>query len=222
MHNHPLLVLGSKNYSSWSLRPWLFLRKLGLEFQELVIHFDEPDYRAQIAALSPSRRVPLLIEAGLAVWDSLAICEYAADRTGRGIPTDRGARAVVRAVAAEMHAGFAALRAECPMNVRARGKRVPQTPQLLADVSRIDALWSDCRTRFGADGPWLFGEFSLADAMFAPVAFRFATYGATLAPASAAYLASVLADPLIEEWRDAAIREGHPLAETDRIGSSSV
>ncbi|HVC00951.1 MAG TPA: glutathione S-transferase family protein [Steroidobacteraceae bacterium] len=219
MSTLPLLVLGSKNYSSWSLRPWLMLRRLGFEFQERVIQFDAPDYREQIAALSASRRVPVLIDDGFAIWDSLAICEYAIDRTGRGLPQDRQARALARAVAAEMHSGFPALRTQCPMNVRAQGKRVPQTPELLADVARIDAIWSDCRARFGGGGGWLFGEFSLADAMFAPVVFRFASYGAALAPASAAYLAHALGDPQMAEWRSAAMREGHPLADTDRLGS---
>lgn len=222
MDRRPLLVLGSRNYSSWSLRPWLLLRKLGVEFQERVIHFDAPDYRDQIAAASPSRRVPLLVEGDFVVWDSLAICEYAVDLTGRGLPRDRKARALARAVAAEMHSGFQALRGECPMNVRARGRSVPQTAQLLADVARIDTLWSDCRARFGRGGNWLFGEFSLADAMFAPVAFRFRTYGAALGGASAAYLAQVLADPVVGEWNEAAEREGHPLPETDRIGAEAA
>lgn len=221
MNNQPLLVLGSKNYSSWSLRPWLFLRKLGIEFQERVIHFDAPDYRDRIAAASPSRRVPFLADGDLVVWDSLAICEYAADLSARGLPKDRKARAVARAVAAEMHSGFQTLRTECPMNVRARGRRVPQTPQLLADIARIDAIWADCRARFGRGGDWLFGEFCLADAMFAPVAFRFRTYGASLSHASAAYLAHVLADPIVGEWNVASEREGHPLPETDRIGAAA-
>ena len=222
MNHEPLLVLGSKNYSSWSLRPWLFLRKLGIEFQERVIHFDAPDYRDRIAAASPSRRVPCLVEGGLVVWDSLAICEYAADFAGRGLPQDRRTRAVARAVAAEMHSGFQSLRGECPMNVRARGRRVPQTPQLLADIARIDAIWADCRARFGQGGDWLFGEFSIADAMFAPVAFRFRTYGASLCRESAAYLAHVLADPMVGEWNEACVREGHPLPETDRIGAAAA
>src|SRR5271167_2496797 len=116
----PLLVLGSKNYSSWSLRPWLFLRKAGFDFREHVIPFDAGDYPAQIAALSPSRRLPLLIAGSAKIWDSLAICEYAAECTGHGLPPNRHARAVARSVAAEMHSGFQSLRNEMPMNVRAR------------------------------------------------------------------------------------------------------
>jgi glutathione S-transferase len=215
----PLLVIGSKNYSSWSLRPWLFLRKVGFEFQERVIHFDAADYRAQIAAYSPSARVPLLIDGHLKIWDSLAICEYAAESTQRGLPKDRAARAIARSVAAEMHSGFQALRNECPMNVRARDRRVPATAQLQSDIARIDALWSDCRARFGKGGGWLFGEFSLADAMFAPVMFRFQTYCADLSPAAAQYLQHGLADPLLHQWHDDAADEGHPLPKDDSLGT---
>jgi glutathione S-transferase len=215
----PLLVIGSKNYSSWSLRPWLFLRKVGFEFQERVIHFDAGDYRAQIAAYSPSARVPLLIDGELKIWDSLAICEYAAESTQRGLPHDRAARAIARSVAAEMHSGFQALRNERPMNVRARDRRVPATAEVQSDIARIDALWSDCRTRFGKGGGWLFGEFSLADAMFAPVMFRFQTYGAALSPAAAQYLQHGLADPLLRQWQDDSADERHPLPKEDSLGT---
>ena len=214
-----LLVLGSKNYSSWSLRPWLFLRKVGFDFREQVIQFDAGDYQAQIAALSPSRRLPLLIAGATKIWDSLAICEYAAERTGRGLPQNRDARAVARSVAAEMHSGFATLRNEMPMNVRAKQRRVAPTVQLVADIARIDAIWAGCRGQFGAGGGWLFGEFSIADAMFAPVAFRFQTFGAELQPASLAYLRHALEDPTMREWQEAAAQEGHPLSDVDRIGS---
>ena len=214
-----ILLIGSKNYSSWSLRPWVFLRKAAFQFTEQIVYFDESDYQAQIAALSPSRRVPLLTDDGLKIWDSLAICEYAAESTGRGLPSDRAARARARSVAAEMHSGFQALRIECPMNVRARDRRVPRTPELQADVARIDAIWSGCREEHGGAGRWLFGDFSIADAMFAPVFFRFQTYGAALSQASQAYLNHVLQDPDLRDWQDAASREGHPLADVDRIGA---
>jgi glutathione S-transferase len=213
-----LLIIGSKNYSSWSLRPWLFLRKVGFEFREQIIYFDDPDYQMQIAAVSPSRRVPVAIDRGVKIWDSLAICEYAADATGRGLPLDRGARAVARAAAAEMHSGFQTLRNEYPMNVRARGRHVALTPPLKADIERIDQIWSQCRQDHGGAGGWLFGEFSIADAMFAPVFFRFQTYGAKLRPASQAYLEHALADPLLREWQEASSKEGHPLPEVDRVG----
>src|SRR5580704_10281026 len=198
----PVLVLGSKNYSSWSLRPWLFLRKAGFEFREQLIYFDAGDYQAQIAALSPSRRVPLLIHGGLKIWDSLAICEYVAELTGLGLPRDRAARAQARSVAAEMHSGFQSLRNECPMNVRARNHRVPLTPQLEADIARVNDIWSGCRQAHGAGGGWLFGEFSMADAMFAPVFFRFQSYGLPLSAASQSYLNHALEDPALREWQD--------------------
>jgi glutathione S-transferase len=212
------LLIGSKNYSSWSLRPWLFLRKAGFEFREQIVYFDESDYQAQIAAVSPSRRVPLLIDGGVKIWDSLAICEYVADFTGTGLPRNRAARGQARSVAAEMHSGFQALRNECPMNVRAGNRRVPLTPQLEADIARIDAIWSGCRKGNGAGGGWLFGDFSIADAMFAPVFFRFQTYGAALSAASQSYLEHALKDPVVREWQDASMQEGHPLPIVDRVG----
>lgn len=215
-----LLIIGSKNYSSWSLRPWLFLRKVGFEFREQIIYFDDPDYQTQIAAVSPSRRVPVAIDRGVKIWDSLAICEYAADTTGRGLPKDRGARALARSAAAEMHSGFQTLRNEYPMNVRARGRHVALTPPLQADIERIDQIWSACRTDYGGAGAWMFGEFSIVDAMFAPVFFRFQTYGAKLRPASQAYLEHALADPVLQEWQQASLQEGHPLPEVDRVGLS--
>src|ERR1700728_1176784 len=213
------LLIGSKNYSSWSLRPWLFLRKAGFEFREQIVYFDESDYQAQIAALSPSRRVPMLIDGGVKIWDSLAICEYVAEFTGTGLPRNRAARGRARSVAAEMHSGFQTLRNECPMNVRARNRRVPLTPQLQADIARVDEIWSACRVCYGAGGGWLFGEFSIADAMFAPVFFRFQTDGAGLSPASQTYLNHALQDPELRDWQDAALQEGHPLPHVERIGT---
>jgi glutathione S-transferase len=213
------LLIGSKNYSSWSLRPWLFLRKAGFEFQEQIIYLDASDYQGQIAALSPSRRVPMLIDHGVKIWDSIAICEYGAESTGRGLPGDRIARALARSAAAEMHSGFQALRNQCPMNVRAMNRRVALTPELRADVARIDQIWSECRGGFGARGNWLFGEFSIADAMFAPVLFRFRSYGASLSAASQTYLDRALEDPLLREWQEAAAQEGHPLPDVDRLGA---
>lgn len=212
------LLIGTKNYSSWSLRPWLFLRKVDFKFEEQIIYLDEGGYQAQIAALSPSRRVPLLIDDGFKIWDSLAICEYAAERTGRGLPGDAQARARARSVAAEMHSGFQALRDQYPMNVRALDRRVPLTPALQADIKRIDNIWSTCRSDYGAGGSWLFGAFSIADAMFAPVLFRFRTYGAALSPRAQAYLDAALQDPILREWQHATANEGHALPHVDLIG----
>jgi glutathione S-transferase len=214
----PLLVIGSKNYSSWSLRPWLFLRKVGFEFTERVIAFDADDYRQQIEEVSPSGRVPVLILGDNKIWDSLAICEFAADVTGRGLPNNKLARAVARSAAAEMHSGFQELRDKCPMNIRARDRHVPLNGDLAADIDRIDYLWSACRTEYGSGGGWLFGEFSIADAMFAPVLFRFQTYGADLAPESRSYLEFALADPDVHDWQQAALVENHVLHTVDTIG----
>jgi glutathione S-transferase len=213
-----MLVLGSKNYSSWSLRPWLFLRKVGFDFTERVIAFDAPDYQRQIAQISPSGKLPLLLLDDNKIWDSLAICEFAADATGRGLPHDRIARGVARSVAAEMHAGFPVLREQCPMNIRARARRVAQQPDLIRDIRRVDALWSSCRMEYGSGGGWLFGDFSIADAMFAPVLFRFQTYGADLSPESWAYYEHALADPDVRAWQQAAMQETHVLAHVDSIG----
>jgi glutathione S-transferase len=216
------LLIGSKNYSSWSLRPWIFLRKAAFEFTEQIVYFDASDYQAQIAAVSPSRRVPLLIDGGFKIWDSLAICEYAADKAGRGLPSEQLARARARSVAAEMHSGFQSLRNEYPMNVSATNRRVPLTSELRADIARIDEIWTGCRTEFGRAGNWLFGDFSIADAMFAPVLFRFQTYGAKLSPTSQTYLSHALQDPDLRDWQEAASKEGHPLLEVDRLGGSDT
>ena len=216
----PLLVLGSKNYSSWSLRPWLFSRQAGFEFREQLIYFGAPGYQSQIAALSPSRRVPLLIDGGVKIWDSLAICEYVAELTAYGWPQDRAARALARSIAAEMHSGFQALRSECPMNVRARNRRVPLTPELQHDIERFDQIWSGCRRACVGGGGWLFGEFGVADAMFAPVFLRFQTYGAELTAPAAEYLRFALEEPILREWQAAAAQEGHPVPHVDAIGAT--
>lgn len=202
------LVVGSRNYSSWSLRPWLLMRHLGLPFEERVLNLDTPEFDAGIALLSPTRRVPVLLHGDLVVWESLAICEYASELAGgRGWPADARLRALARAAAAEMHSGFGALRAACPMNARARGRCVPMTPPLARDLARIDALWSGCRRDQGDLGPWLFGAFSVADAMYAPVALRVRTYGLPLSTLAARYLDTMLGDPELGAWVEAARRE---------------
>ncbi|MBM4218799.1 MAG: glutathione S-transferase family protein [Gammaproteobacteria bacterium] len=202
------LIVGSHNYSSWSLRPWLLMRHLGLEFEVRQLQLDTPAFDAEIARVSPTRRVPVLVHGDLVVWESLAICEYASELAGgRGLPADARLRALARAAAAEMHSGFGALRAACPMNARATGRRVPMTPPLARDLARIDALWSGCRRDQGELGPWLFGEFSIADAMYAPVALRVRTYGLPLSSLAARYLDTMLGDPHLAEWLDAARRE---------------
>lgn len=207
------LVIGTKNYSSWSLRPWILMRHLGIPFTERLIHLDTAEFAEVVPKLSPSRRVPVLLHEGGCVWESLAICEYASElASGRGWPADPVLRAEARSLACEMHAGFQALRSQCPMNVRATGRRVPMTAALASDLARIDAIWDDCRRRHAARGPWLFGDYGVADAMFAPVALRCRGYGLPLGERATAYLATVLQDPLLQEWLDAAAVEGVTVA----------
>ena len=214
----PLLVMGTRNYSSWSLRPWLLLRHLGIEFEERVLHFGTPEFAAEVARLSPSRRVPVLHDGGHRIWESLAICEYASELAGgAGWPAEAGARAQARAVASEMHAGFATLRSTCPMNARARNRRVAASPALERDMQRVNAIWTGCRRGFGGGGPWLFGDYSAADAMFAPVVLRCQTYGLPLEPAAREYCATVLADAPLKEWLALAESEGVTVA-SEEVG----
>jgi glutathione S-transferase len=215
-----LLTMGNRNYSSWSLRPWILMRHLELEFSERVLPLDTPEFARDVASISPTRRVPILKHGELLVWDSLAICEYACELAGAGWPTERAARAVARAASAEMHAGFSMLRSQWPMNARATGRRTSHNPERTADITRIEDLWAECRGRFGGGGPWLFGSYSVADAMYAPVVLRFRTYGAPLRSSSHAYMATVLEDPHMREWLDAARAESWTL-EASEIGRES-
>lgn len=212
------LVIANRNYSSWSLRAWLFLRNAGARFHEVRIALGEPQTRERIARHSPSGRVPVLTDGALTVWDSLAICEYVNEVVagGSGWPAERAARAEARAVSAEMHAGFMGLRSEMPMNIRAR-RRVVLSPAAQADVARVLGLWDHCRARHAAEGPWLFGRFSIADAMYAPVVFRFQTYGVTLAGRAAEYVRTVLADAAVQEWAGAARAESETV-QADEVG----
>jgi glutathione S-transferase len=202
-----LLTMGNKNYSSWSLRPWILLKHLSLPFQERVLPLDTPEFSRDIAAVSPTRRVPILQHGPLQVWDSLAICEYACEVAGRGWPQARDARAIARAVCAEMHAGFSILRSQWPMNARATGRRTAPNPERSAEIARVEKLWNECRSRYGSGGPWLFGEYSVADAMYAPVVLRLRTYGANVSETSARYMATVLEDAHMRDWLAAAAAE---------------
>jgi glutathione S-transferase len=210
-----LLTMGNKNYSSWSLRPWLLMKHVGLEFSERVIPLDTPEFAREVAAASPSRRVPVLRHGALLLWDSLAICEYACELAGRGWPAAREARAMARAVCAEMHSGFSKLRSQWPMNARATGRMTAPSPERSAEISRIEDLWADCRSRFGAGGSWLFGEYSVADAMYAPVVLRLRTYGARVRDATAEYMATVLADAHLRAWLAAAAAESWTLEDSE-------
>jgi glutathione S-transferase len=211
------LVIGNRNYSSWSLRAWLLLRHLGLPFEEVVIQLDSPDTYEEIERYGPSGRVPVLRAGSLCVWDSLAICEYAVELAGRGWPQASEARAMARSVSAEMHSGFQALRTAWPMNARARNRRTAVTPALEADIERVDEIWNDCRRHFGGEGPWLFGDYSVADAMYAPVVLRFNTYGARVSEGARWYMASVLEDAALQEWLRAAKQESWTIP-IDEVG----
>jgi glutathione S-transferase len=201
------LVIGNKNLSSWSLRPWLVLEHFGFEFKEIKLPLDTPEFHRDVVQYTPTRRVPALIDGSLHVWDSLAIAEYLNEKVqGRAWPADPTARAVARAVSAEMHSGFAALRTHWPMKAVGTGQaELPAAGR--DDVARIQQLWHECRSQYGSKGPWLFGEYSIADAMYAPVALRFRHYGAKLANATvAAYYEQLIQDPHVQSWtRDAEI-----------------
>lgn len=203
------LLIGNKNYSSWSLRAWLAARQSGLPFEEVLIDLGAPDTRARILAHSPAARVPVLIDGETTVWDSLAIVEYLAERApDAGLwPAERGARAVARSIAAEMHSGFQALRGHLPMNVRRPPAERAPTPEAAVDAARVRAIWCDVRARFGGEGPFLFGQFGAADAFFAPVVWRFVTYRVPLGTIESAYVEAMLAHPPMVEWADAARAE---------------
>lgn len=200
------LIIGTKRYSSWSLRPWLALKAAGIAFREIEIALRQPETKAEILKHSPSGKVPLLDDDGFKVWDSLAICEYLAERfPAAGLwPDDSRARAVARAVAAEMHSGFMPLRRDCPMDMLADTPMTDISDEVKADVARIDALWTDCRARFGGGGDFLFGRFSIADAMFAPVVTRIRTYHLPVGKVSQAYCDSVMTMAAMAEWSSSA------------------
>jgi glutathione S-transferase len=216
------LIIGNKNYSSWSLRAWLLLAAHGLPFEELRIPLDILETPALMAKWTPAGRVPVLHDGVLSLWDSLAICEYVSEKYlgGMGWPKDPSARALARSCCAEMHSGFFALRNQLPMNCRARGRMVEITAELQGDIARIDELWSSMRTCYGADGPWLFGAFTIADCMFAPVVFRFNSYGIQLSDPAAAYRDSLLNNAQMQIWLKQAQSEKEVIAREEVGGSS--
>lgn len=208
------LVIGNKTWSSWSLRPWLVLKRFAIPFEEAGVRLRQPDSKAQIMAHSPAGKVPALIAGDLVVWDSLAIIEYLADRhPDRGIwPRDPAARAIARSVSAEMHSGFQALREHCAMDLFALKPLATVPEPVEFNIRRIVQSWQDCRQRFGGSGPFLFSEYSAADAMYAPVCSRFRTYIPDLAGfgddgTAQAYIDESLATPEMREWAEAAKRE---------------
>ena len=203
------LLIGNKKYSSWSLRPWLMLKQSGIDFEEQLVPLDRPDTTEKILAFSPSGRVPFLRHGKIEVWESLAISEYLAEAfpAAKLWPEDRAARAHARAVSNEMHGGFAELRHYLPMDVSRDHRDKNRAAKVQGQVDRIQAIWSDCRKRHGGEGPFLFGRFSIADGMFAPVATRFHTYGVALAPENAAYVDTIMNLPAMRAWVEGAKRE---------------
>jgi glutathione S-transferase len=201
------LVIGDRNYSSWSLRPWLAIKQAELPFEEVYIRLRGIGTKAEIFKYSPSGKVPCLIDGDTVVWDSLAICEYLAETKPALWPAERRARAEARSVCAEMHSGFNALRQFMPMQIHASKPYDERTAEVKADIARIVTIWESCRARFAAGGPFLFGTFSIADAMFAPVVWRFLTYVVELPATSRDWVEMMCALPAMQEWRAAALAE---------------
>jgi glutathione S-transferase len=211
------LVIGNRNYSSWSMRPWLLMRQLGIEFEEIQIPLHQPDSPERKLAYSPAGKVPILIDGDMRIWDSLAIVEHLAEKfpEKRLWPADNEARGLARSVSAEMHSGFARLRTRMPMNCRAHRPDAGRGPGVQEDIDRVREIWRECRVRSEAAGEFLFGEFTAADAMFAPVASRFQTYDVELEGVEGEYAGAILALPVVKEWIEAACEEPWSIAKFD-------
>ena len=211
------LVIGNKNYSSWSMRPWVLLKQLQIPFEEKKLRFHSKEWDAEIERWSPSRLVPVLWRGDQSVWDTLAIMEAVAEwyPDRRVWPHGDRARAFARSAAAEMHSGFRDLRTNMPMNVRASHPGKGLGPAVQANIDRIESLWSEARRRFGSGGPFLFGEFSAADAMFAPVVMRFRTYAVKVSPETARYCETMLASTGVRAWIEDALQEKEFVAEDE-------
>jgi len=218
------LVVGNMNYSSWSMRPWVLMKHLGIPFEQVKLRFHSQEWDAGIARWSPSRLVPVLWRGDQAVWDSLAIMETLNEwHAEKGVwPKDAAARAFARSIAAEMHSGFRDLRSNMPMNIRASHPGKGMNPAVRANIDRIEALWAEARRRFGAGGPFLFGEFCAADAMYAPVVMRFATYGPALAPESAKYCEAMRNAAGVRAWIAESSQETEVVAEDEPYLASSA
>jgi glutathione S-transferase len=211
------LIIGNKNYSSWSLRPWIAMKVAGIAFDEEVISLSATDFKARLSKVSGTGKVPALLDGDVHVWESLAILEYVAEKYphARLWPADPAPRALARAIAAEMHAGFAPLRRHLPMNMWRPVIPRQLIPEVKANVRRIEEMWVDCRTHYGAGGAFLFGPFGAADAMYAPIVSRFHTYAVEVGEAARAYMAAVMALPAWGEWRAAALAEPWVLPEDE-------
>jgi glutathione S-transferase len=215
------LVIGNKNYSSWSLRPWLLLKYYEIPFKEILIPLFEGDYKTQILTYSLSGKVPLLAHGDVKVWESLAICEYVAELfpDKKVWPADRSARAWARSISHEMHAGFAQVRTHMPMNIRGNFPGKGRTPEVEREIVRIEEIWSDCRREFKGKGNFLFGHFTAADAMYAPVVTRFKTYGVRLSGAAQEYAEAILNLPALKEWSGAAAEEPYVIAASEKYAT---
>ena len=213
------LIIGNKNYSSWSMRPWIGMKAAGIPFEETVISLNAADFKSVVSPHSGTGKVPVLIDGQVSVWESLAILEYLAEKfPDAGLwPSDTAARALARAVANEMHAGFLPLRRLLPMNLWRPVMKRELTAEVTANIGRIEKMWADCRKRYGAQGggPFLFGRFGAADAMYAPVVARFHTYAVDVAAGARAYMDAVMALPAWREWHAAALKEPWVLPEDE-------
>lgn len=202
------LIIGNKNYSSWSLRAWLSLKQAGVDFSEIKILLDTPTTYKDIRRYSPTGRLPVLLDGDLTIWDSLAICEYTADKFARWLwPENLEARAIARSISAEMHSGFPQLRQNMPMDCHSRYPGEGRKPEVETEIERIKTIWHQCREQYGQEGDFLFGHFTIVDAMFAPVVSRFVTYGVKLDSLENSYANSILALPAMQEWLLAAAEE---------------
>jgi glutathione S-transferase len=217
----PTLVIANKCYSSWSLRPWLLMKQLGIPFDEIVIPLDLPDTKAKVLAHSPAGKVPILIDGDVTVWESIAIMEYIGDAFAPVWPSDRGARAMARSIAAEMHAGFPALRSACPMNLGRKYAPKDRGEAVARDVARFSEIVRQARERVRAGGPFLFGAFSAADAMYAPLVTRLDTYSIAIDATTRAYVDAILALPAFQEWRSAALKEEW-IVDADEVDEDAI
>ncbi len=210
------LVIGNKNYSTWSLRPWLLLSAFDIPFEEIQVSLNSDGLSERLRQYSPSARVPVLIDDGIDVWDSLAICEYVSEQylAGKGWPQDPIKRAQARTIVAEMHAGFSALRNELPMNIRAK-RRVELSEQAQSDIQRVLSIWQHYRQQYQQDGDFLFGDFSIADSFYAPVVMRFATYGVELQGLATQYADTMRQLPALRSWIEGALTEDEIIAEDE-------
>jgi glutathione S-transferase len=215
------LVIGNKNYSSWSLRPWLLLKYFGIPFREILIPLFEGDYKNQILQYSLSGKVPLLIHGEVKVWESLAIGEYLAEAfpAEKMWPEKVEHRAWARSISHEMHAGFANIRTSMPMNIRGHYPGKGRTPEVDCEIKRIEEIFNNCRETFKNKGPFLFGTFSVADVMYAPVATRFKTYGVKLSGPVQDYVETILNLPALKEWSQAAFEEPYVIAASEKYAT---